>query len=200
MPTGSMILSSRVRLHPRCREGAASGEVAERHARASVFQATTATQLDDVRALMRAFVAWHRDRHAEDSALIDRYFDEEAFARELAELPGKYAPPAGRLLVAYRGGRPAGCVALRDLGDGAAEMKRMFVPEAFRGLGIGRALAQRIVEEARELGYRRLRLDTSHRQMEAIRLYEGLGFRRVPPYYALTPALQHWLVFFERTL
>lgn len=200
MRNGAIMHSPRLRLHPRAPEGASKSHAADRHARASVFQATHATQLDDVRALMRAFVVWHRDRHAEDIALIDRYFDEAAFERELAGLPDKYAPPSGRLLIAYRGGQPAGCAALRDLGDGAAEMKRTFVPETFRGFGIGRALAQRIVDEARAAGYRRLRLDTSHRQVEAIRLYESLGFRRVPPYYALTPALQHWLVFFERTL
>lgn len=166
----------------------------------SIFQAATNTELNDVRALMRAFVAWHRARHVEDIALIDRYFDAGAFARELAGLPGKYAPPAGRLLIAYRAGQPAGCVALRDLGHGSCEMKRMFVPAEFRGLGIGRALADRVIAEARDAGYRRMRLDTSKRQDEAIRLYEGSGFARIAPYYALAADLQDWLVFFEREL
>jgi hypothetical protein len=77
-------------------------------------------ELDDVRALMRAFVAWHRARHVEDIDLIERYFDQRAFDEELAGLPGKYTRPHGRLLLAYLDGKPAGCVALRDLGDGAA--------------------------------------------------------------------------------
>jgi GNAT superfamily N-acetyltransferase len=166
----------------------------------SIFQAATNTELNDVRALMRGFLAWHRERHVEDMALIDRYFDAEAWEAELAALPGKYAPPKGSLLVAYRGGQPAGCVALRDLGDHVAEMKRMFVPTAFRGLGVGRALADRVMADARKAGYRRMRLDTSRRQKEAIRLYEDSGFERIPPYYPLSDDLRDWLIFFERSL
>jgi len=157
-------------------------------------------ELDDVRALMRAFVAWHRARHAEDIALIDRYFDQRAFDQELAGLPGKYARPRGRLLLAYVDGKPAGCVALRDLGDGACEMKRMFVPDTFRGRGVGRALADRIITEGKDAGYRTMRLDTSRHQNEAMRLYENAGFRRIPPYYDLTDDLKDWLVFFELAL
>ncbi|HET6157266.1 MAG TPA: GNAT family N-acetyltransferase [Dongiaceae bacterium] len=167
---------------------------------ASVSQATTSNQLNDIRLLMRAFLAWHRERHVEDLALIESYFDEEEWEHELADLPGKYAPPEGSLLIAYHDGRPAGCVALRDLGDGACEMKRMFVPTAFRGLGIGRALADRIIADARTAGYRLMRLDTSNRQGEAMRLYERSGFRRIAPYYPLTGDLKAWLVFFEMEL
>ena len=156
--------------------------------------------LDDVRSLMRAFVAWHRERHVEDLDLVERYFDGPAFDAELAALPGKYARPKGRLLIAYHDEQPAGCVALRDLGEGICEMKRMFVPMARRGHGIGRALAVDIIAEARAAGYRRMRLDTSKRQREAMRLYERAGFRRVPPYYDLPDEMTDWLVFFELTL
>lgn len=165
-----------------------------------ILEATTSTELDDVRALMRAFVVWHRERHTEDIALIDRYFDQRAFDEELAGLPGKYARPKGRLLIAYHGGRPAGCVALRDLGEGNCEMKRMFVPASFRGKGIGRALASRIIAEATESGHARMLLDTSKRQSEAILLYERAGFRRIPPYYDLAEDVKDWLVFFELNL
>jgi len=157
-------------------------------------------ELDDIRSLMRAFLAWHRERHAEDIALIERYFDQRAFDAELADLPGKYARPRGRLLIAYVDGRPAGCVALRNLKDGICEMKRMFVPEAYRGRGLGRALAMRVIAEAREAGYRAMRLDTSRRQEEAMRLYQRCGFRRIPPYYDLAEDVRDWLVFFELTL
>lgn len=167
---------------------------------ASVSQASTGTQLDDVRALMRGFLAWHRERHVEDMALIDSYFDEEAWEHELAELPGKYAPPKGSLLIAHHDGKPAGCVALHGLGDGVCEMKRMFIPVEFRGLGIGRALADRIIADARNARYRLMRLDTSKRQNEAIRLYERSGFRRVEPYYPVSDDLKNWLVFFEMEL
>jgi putative acetyltransferase len=137
-----------------------------------ISRATTDAQLDDTRALMRAFVDWHRRRHVEDIDLIDRYFDAADFEHELAGLPGKYAPPNGCLLIAHEGGNPAGCVALRDLGDGICEMKRMFVPEAFRGAGVGRALSDRVIAEAKAAGYVSMRLDTSKRQDEAMRLYE----------------------------
>src|SRR5262245_60887897 len=75
----------------------------------SIFQAATKTELNDVRALMRAFLAWHRERHADIIDLVDSYFDAEAWEAELAGLPGKYAPPKGSLLIAYRGGQPVGC-------------------------------------------------------------------------------------------
>ena len=80
------------------------------------------------------------------------------------------------------------------------EMKRMFVPETFRGRGVGRALAERIIAEGKEAGYRAMRLDTSRRQSEAMRLYERAGFRRIPPYYDLAEDVKDWLVFFELAL
>jgi GNAT superfamily N-acetyltransferase len=165
-----------------------------------ILEPVQPAELDDARALMRAFVAWHRARHVEDIDLIERYFDQRAFDEELAGLPGKYARPHGRLLLAYVDGRPAGCVALRELGDGICEMKRMFVPDAFRGRGVGRALAERIIAEGKEAGYRVMRLDTSRRQSEAMRLYEKAGFRRIPPYYPLADDVKDWLVFFELAL
>jgi ribosomal protein S18 acetylase RimI-like enzyme len=76
----------------------------------------------------------------------------------------------------------------------------MFVPDTFRGRGVGRALAERIIAEGRTAGYRAMRLDTSRRQSEAMRLYEGAGFRRIPPYYELTDDVKDWLVFFELAL
>ena len=167
---------------------------------ALILEPDRPAELDDVRMLMRAFVAWHRARHAEDIDLIERYFDQAAFGAELAGLPGKYARPHGRLLIAYVDGQPAGCVALRDLGHGVCEMKRMFVPDAFRGRGIGRALATRIIVEGRDAGYRAMRLDTSRHQSEAMRLYEGCGFKRIAPYYDLADDVKDWLVFFELAL
>jgi ribosomal protein S18 acetylase RimI-like enzyme len=166
----------------------------------TVSDATTDEQLDAVRTLMRAFVTWHRERHLADLSLIDRYFDGAAFDEEVVGLPGKYARPKGRLLLASVDGRAAGCVALRSLGDGSSEMKRMFVDPEFRGRGVGKALAVKVIDEARLAGYRTMRLDTSVRQLEAIRLYERLGFTRIGPYYELPAELVDWLVFMELSI
>jgi len=165
-----------------------------------IIQAASPEQLDRVRGLMRAFVEWHRKRHLADIALIDRYFDPAEFERELATLPGKYAPPKGRLLLALDAGQAAGCVALRDLGDGICEMKRMFVYAHLHGHGIGRALAERVVAEAKVAGYDRMRLDTSVGQAEAIGLYKSAGFRPIAPYYSLPDDIAGWLVFMELSL
>lgn len=162
--------------------------------------AATDADLDGVRRLMRDFVAWHHQRHAAHRALIDRYFDPAAWEAELAALPGAFAPPRGRLLVAVVDGTVAGCVALRDLGDGACEMKRMFVDPAFHGRGLGKALAEALIAEARAIGYDRMFLDTGPDQHEAQGLYRRLGFRPVAPYYDIDPEMREWLVFMERDL
>jgi putative acetyltransferase len=106
------------------------------------------------------------------------------FDRELTELPGRYAPPEGRLLLALDGKITAGCVALRKIGDGICEVKRLYVRPAFRGQGLGRTLAQTVIATAKGIGYKCLRLDTLSSMKEAIALYESLGFQRIAPYYA----------------
>ena len=166
----------------------------------AITDAASPSQLDAVRDLMRAFMAWHRERHTQDLHLIDAYFDAASLEEELATLPGAYLPPSGRLLLATDDGESAGCVALRPIDAQYSEMKRMFVYPHLRGRGIGLALSQRVIEHARASGYRAMRLDTSIRQAEAEALYSRLGFNIIPPYYELPADLRDWLVFMELTL
>src|SRR6266404_716078 len=108
----------------------------------------------------------------------------QSFDQELAQLPGTYGPPAGRLLLAEARGQAAGCVALHPLDEtDMCEMKRLYVRPAFRGDGVGRVVTERVIAEARKIGYRCMRLDTVPPVMgRAVELYRKLGFREIPPY------------------
>jgi ribosomal protein S18 acetylase RimI-like enzyme len=138
-----------------------------------LVEARTPEDIAHVRRLFRAYGDWLE---------VDLCF--QGFEWELAELPGCYGPPAGRLLIARVGGEVVGCVALRPLEAGVCEMKRLWVEPGFAGYGIGRALAEAIITAARQIGYTRIRLDTLPARMPAAQhLYVTLGFREIPPYY-----------------
>ncbi len=137
-----------------------------------ILQALTPEQIAAARGLFQDYAAWLR---------IDLCF--QGFAAELATLPGCYAPPRGRLLLATGPDGAAGCVALRPADDTVCEMKRLFVRPAFQGRGLGRALAQRVISEARGAGYSTMVLDTLPFMRSAIQLYEALGFVRRSGYY-----------------
>jgi ribosomal protein S18 acetylase RimI-like enzyme len=139
----------------------------------ALLHATSAEDLAAARRLFRAYSDW---------LAVDLSFQD--FEQELATLPGVYAPPQGRLLLAKVGGEAAGCVALRPLEPGICEMKRLWVEPGFGGAGLGRELALAIIQAARDAGYRRMRLDTMPARMQAAQhLYGTLGFREIPAYY-----------------
>ena len=139
-----------------------------------VLRNATLSDLDQVRELFREYQSWLG---------VDLCF--QSFEAELAGLPGRYAPPSGRLIVAETDGRLAGAIGLRAIdGEGVCEMKRLYVRDWAKGQGIGRALMDRVLAEAREAGYRLMRLDTLPSQMPAANaMYDRAGFREIPAYY-----------------
>lgn len=135
--------------------------------------ATTGEDLGHIRRLFEAYAA---------SLDIDLSYQD--FAAELNALPGKYAPPAGALYLAFTGTEATGCVALRPFAEpGICEMKRLYVTPQGRGTGLGRALVARVLDTARSIGYREIRLDTLPSMQAAITLYQSFGFREIPAYY-----------------
>jgi ribosomal protein S18 acetylase RimI-like enzyme len=139
----------------------------------SIEQAETAEQVEEIRRLFREYEAWLG---------LDLCF--QGFEAELSGLPGKYAPPSGRLFLALIDGKPAGCIALRKLKNEICEMKRLFVRKDFRGLKLGNKLIEKLIDEARLAGYKKMRLDTLPDKMgKAVKLYRSHGFRQIPAYY-----------------
>jgi GNAT superfamily N-acetyltransferase len=143
----------------------------------TVFRISPVRSAADLEATARLFGAYAA------SLAIDLFY--QGFAAELATLPGRYAAPAGELLLARDlHGEPLGCVGLRPMEpQGCCEMKRLYVAPRGRGLGLGRALVDAVVGEAARIGYREMRLDTLPSMAGAIALYGKAGFRLIEPYY-----------------
>lgn len=138
-----------------------------------LIQAKSPEEIQEVRKLFEEYVAWLG---------INLCF--QNFDKEVAELPGDYAPPNGRLTLATERDDVAGCVALRRIGEDVCEMKRLYVRPQFRGRGLGRTLTENLIHEARSIGYKRMRLDTLPGRMDrAIAMYRLLGFKNIEPYY-----------------
>ncbi|MCA1581649.1 MAG: GNAT family N-acetyltransferase [Acidobacteria bacterium] len=136
-----------------------------------IVDASGPEEIADVRALLLEY-----------QAFLDVDLGFQGFAREVAELPGAYAPPSGRLLLARFDGRACGCIALQPISGEVCEMKRLYVRPDRRGSGLGRLLVARLVDEARSIGYGRMCLDTLPSMTRAAAMYEALGFQEIPPY------------------
>ena len=138
-----------------------------------IVEATAPGDIDHCRRLFRAYTDWLN---------VDLAF--QGLEAELAGLPGFYAPPRGRLLLAKAGDEAAGCVGLRPLEDEICEMKRLWVEPGFNGHGLGRRLAEAIVDAGRDLGYKAMRLDTMPTRLKAAgHIYDSMGFKQIPDYY-----------------
>ncbi|MDQ3042616.1 MAG: GNAT family N-acetyltransferase [Acidobacteriota bacterium] len=138
-----------------------------------IIQAETPAQIEDARRLFREYEAWLN---------VDLCF--QSFEDELKNLPGKYAAPTGRLFLAFDGEKIAGCIAFRRIDDEICEMKRLYLREESRGAGLGKRLIERLTKEAKEIGYRKMQLDTLPEKMpRAVALYKEFGFQPIAAYY-----------------
>lgn len=138
---------------------------------APIVQADTPALIEAARGLFREY-----------AASLAFSLDYQGFDKELATLPGKYGPPAGRLLLALDNEAATGCVALRPLRPGICELKRLYVRPACRGRGFGRRLCERLLAEARAIGYGEMWLDSERDFEAAVSLYRALGFQEIPRY------------------
>lgn len=149
----------------------------------SIIEVRSGESLQQARILWREYAEFLKCCLQERAELpsFKEYF--KNYEQEIANhLPGRFGPPAGCLLLAKYKGNPAGCVGLMDLGDDICEMRRLFVRPQYRGLGVGRALAEAIVKQGRNIGYSSMRLNTNRRMPEAKKLYRSLGFEEIEPY------------------
>ena len=158
-----------------------------------IRQAVTPSELAKVRQLFRQYYDWLADEHNINMSY-------QGVEEELASLPGYYAAPRGRLLLVYEADEAAGCGAFRPVVEKMCELKRMYVKPEFRGKGYGRAIAVRLLDEARQSGYEIARLDTATFLKEAQALYHSLGFQEIGPYYQAPEDILKWTIFMERRL
>lgn len=166
-------------------------------AKISIVEATKANEIAAVEQLLRDYLLWMRRRYRTQLEMIDAYFDAHEWESELADLQGHYGAPHGGIILALVDGVPAGCVLLRGIGETDSEMKRLFVRPAFRGLGLAKRMIARVMNLSCRLGYTHMRLETGALLAEAEALYQSLGFKRTPPYYACSDLVSANGIFYD---
>ncbi len=162
----------------------------------TIAQVTTPEDVRDIQALLREYTTWAfaMAPHSDKAPTF------EGFEEELATLPGVYAPPGGRLLLARHDGMPAGCIALKGHNLATCELKRLYVQPRFRGAKIGHQLVTALISEARKTGYRRIILDSHISMTAAHATYEAAGFQRVEAPFDFPKAIKPVVVFMEMDL
>ena len=166
----------------------------------TIVQAVTEEHIRQVRELFTEYLDFLRTDVDTSVSDLDDVPPVAGYREELANLPGKYAPPDGRLLLAQVEGQAAGCVALYKLGDGVYEVKRLWVRPMFRGKKISRRLVEMLIAEAREMGYTTMMLSTVDILKEAISLYTSLGFETTAPYFDMPAVMLAHEIFMKLDL
>ena len=166
----------------------------------SIYSARTPSDYEAFAVLVGEYVSWCRTRYQHDAGFVEQVFGYQDLQQELRDLATAYGPPIGKTLLVRSDDQIAGGAALRRLPDGTCEMKRLYVSERFKGRGIGRRLAEALIDAARADGFKLMRLDTGNLLTEAIALYRKLGFRDCAPHLEYPEKLLPYLVFMELPL
>lgn len=158
-----------------------------------IIKVQTPAEIEQIKELFREYYGFLTSEHGLDISY-------QGIENELANLPGQYAAPEGRLLLAFKANNAVGCAALRPIDKQVCELKRMYVLPQYRGLGVGKTLAQTLIEDARQIGYHLMRLDTGNFLIAAIKLYESLGFKQIEPYNEVPEEIRKIAIFMELDL
>jgi GNAT superfamily N-acetyltransferase len=165
-----------------------------------IREASTPEDYSGFATLIREYFEWMFARYGKLRGFIEAVGGHQGIDAELQDLSATFGPPEGKALIAWHNNEANGCVAYKDAHDGSAEMKRLFVPERFQGQGLGRRLAEAVVDQARADGFTHMRLDTGFLHEEAMAMYASMGFQPCEAYIDYPPDLLPHMRFFEREL
>lgn len=167
-----------------------------------IIPADTEARIQHIVMLSQEYVTWMLDSIRQHYPQLDisEFTSEHSYDDIRKKFPGEHVPPFGRLYLATHDGKVAGCVALGKLSDTVGEMRTLFVRPNFRGLGVGKKLAETVLNDARAIGYQSICLDTLRFMESAYQLYRGFGFQECAPYGSASPTLQQYIRYLELKL